>query len=139
MSQPNKRRYVGLGVHKKFLQFAIIDQDGQLLQEGKVPMDRRALQQFAKTLLQPSDEVALESTTNAWAVADLLEPYVAKVVVSNALATKASAWAKVKTDKVDARVLAQLLRCDYLPEVWRPDERTRRMRRLSKRRMVLVK
>jgi len=139
MAKPDKRRYVGLDVHKKFLQFAIIDQDGQLLQEGKVPMDRRALQQFAEGLLQPSDEVALESTTNAWAVADLLEPYVAKVVVSNALATKAIAWAKVKTDKVDARVLAQLLRCDYLPEVWRPDETTRRMRRLSNRRMALVK
>ncbi len=88
MSQPDKRRYVGLDVHKKFLQFAIIDQDGQLLQEGKVPMARGALQRFAKTLLQPSDEIALESTTNAWAVADLLEPYLAKVVVSNALATK---------------------------------------------------
>ncbi len=94
MPKPDKRRYVGLGVHKKFLQFAIIDQDGQLLQEGKVSMDRGALQRFAKTLLQPSDEVALESTTNAWAVADLLEPYVAKVVVSNALATKGRAPAR---------------------------------------------
>ena len=60
------------------------------------------------------------------------------VVVSNPLATKAIAQAKVKTDKVDAHVLAQLLRCDFLPEVWQPDEATRRLRELTGRRSALV-
>ena len=44
----------------------------------------------------------------------------AEVVVCNPLATKAIAEAKVKTDKVDAHVLAQLLRCDFLPESGSP-------------------
>ena len=57
----------------------------------------------------------MEATTNCWAVADVLRPHVAKVVVSNPMATKAIAQAKVKTDKVDAHVLAQLFRCDFLP------------------------
>ena len=51
-----------------------------------------------------------------------MRPFVAAVVVSNPLKTKAIAEAKIKTDKVDAEVLAQLLRCDYLPDVWQPDE-----------------
>jgi len=51
-------------------------------------VDRGALQEFAEALLQPSDEVALESTTDAWAVADLVEPNAANVVVTNALPTK---------------------------------------------------
>ena len=54
------------------------------------------------------------------------------------MATKAIAQAKVKTDKVDAHVLAQLLRCDFLPEVWQPDEATRRLRELTGRRSALV-
>ena len=82
--------------------------------------------------------MALEATTNCWAVADALRPHVAKVVVSNPMATKAIAQAKVKTDKVDAHVLAQLLRCDFLPEVWQPDEATRRLRELTGRRSALV-
>ncbi|WP_145286175.1 IS110 family RNA-guided transposase [Pirellulimonas nuda] len=52
--------------------------------------------------------------------------------------TKAIAEAKVKTDKVDAEVLAQLLRCDYLPSVWVPDDVTRTLRQLTGRRERLV-
>jgi transposase len=63
---------------------------------------------------------------------------VAEVVVSNPLQTKAIAQAKVKTDKVDALVLAQLLRCDFLPRVWEPDEATQQLRRLTNRRAALV-
>ena len=54
------------------------------------------------------------------------------------MATKAIAQAKIKTDKVDAHVLAQLLRCDFLPEVWQPDEATRRLREWTGRRSALV-
>jgi transposase len=60
------------------------------------------------------------------------------VVVSNPMITKAIASAKIKTDKVDAHVLAQLLRCDFLPEVWHPDEATRQLRELTGRRSALV-
>ena len=47
--------------------------------------------------------------------------------------TKAIAEAKVKTDKVDAHTLAQLLRVDYLPAVWHPDAATARLRQLTNR------
>jgi transposase len=67
--------------------------------------------------------VALESTTNTWPVVDVPRPFVAKIVVGNPLKIKAIAEAKIKTDKVDAEVLAQLLRCDSLPSVWQPDDR----------------
>jgi transposase len=80
----------------------------------------------------------LEATTNCWAVTDALRPHVSRVLVSNRLATKAIAQAKVKTDKVDAHVLAQLLRCDFLPEVWQPDEATRQLRELTGPRSALV-
>jgi transposase len=58
--------------------------------------------------------------------------------MSNPMKTKAIAEAKVKTDKVDAEVLAQLLRCDYLPSVWVPDVSTRLLRQLTGRRERLT-
>jgi transposase len=61
-------------------------------------------------------------------------------VVSNPSKTRAIAEAKVKTDKVDARILAQLLAADFLPPpVWLPDARTRRLRRQVARRAHVVR
>ena len=62
-----------------------------------------------------------------------------RVVVSNPRKTRAIAEAKVKTDKVDARILAQLLAADFLPETWVADDRTRMLRRLVMRRTHLVR
>src|SRR5437868_798085 len=86
----------------------------------------------------PPSQIAVEATTNTWAVAEILRPFVAAVVVGNPLPIKAIAQAKVKTDKIDAEVLAQLLRCDYLPAVWHPDEQTQKLRRLATVRAGLV-
>jgi transposase len=131
-------RYVGLDVHKRVVEACIIDPAGNVVRRERFALCRRVLETFATHVLSPTDHVALEATTNCWAVADALRPHVAKVVVSNPLTTKAIAQAKVKTDKVDALVLAQLLRCDFLPEVWQPDEATRRLRELTGRRSALV-
>src|SRR3954453_20940483 len=86
-----------------------------------------------------ADPVALEATANSDAIALLLRPLVARVVVSNPRKTRAIAEAKVKTDKVDARILAQLLAADFLPETWVADDRTRCLRRLVVRRTHLVR
>ena len=131
-------RYVGLDVHKREITACFIDASGTKQKTLTFPLTRARLEAFARVTLRDSDHVALEATTNCWAVADVLRPCVARVVVSNPMATKAIAQAKVKTDKVDALVLAQLLRCDYLPDVWHPDDETRRMRQLSGRRAALV-
>ena len=81
----------------------------------------------------------MEATGNSDAIATLLTPIVGRVVVSNPSKTRAIAEAKVKTDKVDARILAQLLAADFLPPVWLPDDRTRALRRQVTRRAHLVR
>jgi transposase len=132
-------RFVGLDVHKRILQICTIDAKGKVLLKQRLEdFDREKLLAFARDYLKPKDRVALEATTNTWAVARLLRPFVAEVVASNPLTTKAIAQAKVKTDKIDAEVLAQLLRCDYLPQVWQPDEATSLLRELTSRRTALV-
>jgi len=131
-------RFAGLDVHKREITYCIIDAGGSVVERGKFALNRQNLQNFIGQHLLRHDRVALESTTNCWAVADVLRPCVARVLVSNPMATKAIAQSKIKTDKVDALVLAQLLRCDFLPEVWQPDAATRQRRQLSGRRASLV-
>jgi transposase len=138
MTNPNTSpRYVGLDLHKRQITFCFLDHAGHVLQRGQFPTTRHAITAFAQSQLRPSDHLALEATTNSWAVLDLLEPHVAHVVGGNPLTTKAIASAKIKTDKINARVLADLLRCDYLPAVWQPDPLTRQLPRLTSRRAAL--
>jgi transposase len=131
------RRCIGLDVHREFAQVAIWE-DGVVRQAGRVPATPEGLRVFADSLA-PTDEVALEATCNTHAIAKLLEPRVARVVVSNPQKTRAIAEAKVKTDKVDAAVLAQLLAADYLPGVWLADEQTHALRRQVARRANIVR
>jgi transposase len=130
-------RYIGMDVHREFAQLAVLE-DGRLRDEGKIGVTPEALRAWADGL-HPDDQVTLEATGNSDAIANLLTPLVARVVVSNPSKTRAIAEAKVKTDKVDARILAQLLAADFLPPVWLPDERTRSLRRQVMRRAHLVR
>lgn len=131
-------RYVGIDIHKEIAVSCILDKQGTVLQRQRCSCTREALEQFSRCSLQATDKVALEATTNTWAVVEILKPFVAEVVVSNPLKTKAIAEAKIKTDKVDAEVLAHLLRCDFLPRVWEPPVATQELRRVTARRAALV-
>lgn len=131
-------RFVGLDLHKRTLEVCILDAMGKVLARHSIPCERKTLEVFARDHLDPADRLAVEATTDTWAVADILHPFVAAVVVGNPMQTRAIAQAKVKTDKIDAEILANLLRCDFLPEVWEPDGVTRRLRHLTGVRSVLV-
>lgn len=131
-------RYGGFDVHKQRIEVVLLDAAGTILLRTPVAATRAALEQFAQTTLGPDCVIALEATTNTWGIVRVLRPYVAEVVVSNPLKTRAIAEAKVKTDRVDALVLAQLLRVDYLPRVWIPDAATEQQRRVTSCRASLV-
>jgi transposase len=130
-------RHIGMDVHREFAQLAVVE-DGLVRDEGRIGVTPEAIREWAADL-RLDDEVALEATGNSDAIANLLTPLVARVVVSNPSKTRAIAEAKVKTDKVDARILAQLLAADFLPPVWLPDDRTRSLRRQVTRRAHLVR
>jgi len=131
-------RFVGCDVHKRTAVFTILLEDGKLFATYTVPVTREALRAFAEQQLTAEDHLVMEATTNTWAVAGVLRPFVGEIVIGNPLRVRAIAEAKIKTDKVDSRVLAELLRCDYLPRVWQPDAETQRLRRLTHRRAALV-
>lgn len=133
-------RFVGLDVHKKTVMACVLDAGGRKVHQEEFACRADQLERFARQQLGPHAAVALEATSNTWAVCNLLRSFSSGTVVkvSNPLKTRVIAQASVKTDKVDAQVLGQLLRCDYLPGVWVPDDQTRRLRQAVARRTALV-
>ncbi len=129
-------RIFGLDVHRTFAEVALLDERG-VRSAGRIDLTAEALHAFGRQLTQ-DDDVVLEATCNTHAIARLLRAYVRRVVVSNPLQTRAIAEAKVKTDKIDAAVLARLHASGFLPEVWSPDELTEQMRRQVVRRASIV-
>ncbi|MCA1678625.1 MAG: IS110 family transposase, partial [Actinobacteria bacterium] len=127
-------RTVALDVHKRFAEVAV-HEDGAVRRLGR--FETGQLWAFAASL-SSQDHVVLESTAMTWAIAELLAEHAGRVTVSNPMRTRAIAAAKVKTDKIDAKVLAQLGAADFLPEVWAPDEVTRALRRRIAHRSSLV-
>ena len=131
------RRVIGMDIHRTFAE-VVFWEDGRLRWHGRVDMTRSGLQGFACSLTK-DDEVVVEATGNAMAVVRVLSPYVARVIVANPLQVKAIAHAHIKTDKIDAGVLASLRAAGFLPEVWVPDAETERRRRLVARRNQVVR
>jgi len=130
-------RCIGLDVHRDFAQVAIWE-NGRVRDAGRVATSTERLREFATTL-RKTDKVALEATMNTAAIAGLLAERAGEVVVSNPFKTRVIAEAKIKTDKVDARVLAELLAADYLPSVWQADEATKALRRQVGQHISLVR
>src|SRR5207245_11387120 len=107
-------RWLGLDVHKDFAELAEALPGGVVRQLGRIRTTPAELRAFAESL-GPDDQVALEATINTFAIAKLLEEHAGRVVVSNPMRSRAIADAKLKTDKVDAGALAQLLAAENLP------------------------
>jgi transposase len=131
------RRVIGIDTHRTFGE-VVIWEDGSLRHAGRIGMTRTALEGFGKDLLA-TDEVVIEATGNCMAVSRVLTPFVKRVIIANPLQVKAIAHSQVKTDKIDAGTLASLYAAGYLPEIWTPDARTERMRRLVGRRYQVVR
>ena len=129
-------RAVALDVHRDFCEVAIVEA-GRLRSAGRIKARPEELELFAQSL-DSRDWVALEVTGNAWAIAGILEPQVARVIVVSPTDT-GICQARAKTDRLDARTLAKLLWAGELDAVWTPDERIRAMRRRLARRAQLVR
>ncbi len=130
-------RIIGMDIHRVFAE-AVVLEEGTIKRLGRIGMTREHLEDFARTLL-PTDHVVVEATGNATAVTEIIAPHVARMAVANPLQVHLIAKAKIKTDAIDARVLAQLYAAGFLPEVWIPDAATLARRRQVTRRTQLVR
>jgi transposase len=129
-------RYVGLDVHKEFCQAAVIDDSGRVLSNEKFSSTRKELDRF---LVRFKDAKFVLESTGIWEfIYEGIEDRGFEVVLAHPLKVRAIAEAKVKTDKVDAETLAQLLRANLIPRSWVPSKDVRDLRQLVRQRAYLV-
>jgi transposase len=130
--------YVGIDVHRKRSQVAVIDQVGQVLANRNVP---NGVEPILGVIggLPPGTPAAFEAAFGWGWLVELLEDYGFEPHLVHPLQCKAIASARLKNDKVDAATLAQLLRADLLPEAWIAPPEVRQLRALLRHRAQLVR
>ena len=131
--------FVGIDLHKKFMQVALMDSGGKVLQNRRVECDlRRVEKEFSK--LPANARYVVESSSVWYGMYRFLRDRLGlDVMLSNPLATKRIAESKKKTDKVDAEILADLLRGGYISGCYVPDDGVVKDRQLIRFRSQLVK
>jgi transposase len=134
--------YVGVDVHKKVCRAAMVNEDGAVVDECSFRNSTTGIDELVMRLDAFTDRmvVAVESTANLWIpLYDYLEERGIRVVLSNPYKTRLIAEARIKTDTVDARTLAQLLRADMLPLCYVPTKTQRDARQFIRHRTTLVR
>jgi len=132
-------RYVGIDVGKVKCRAAIMDQGGFIVDEFTFANNHEGIEDLASKL-NMDDRAVMESTGSVWTnLYDVLDGKHIPVVLANPLKTKAIASAKIKSDKIDARILAHLLRSDLIAESYVPPKEMRELRALIRHRASIVK
>lgn len=130
--------HVGLGLSRRRLDVCVLDDAGGLRAVREAPPDADGLRLLAASV-EGEMRGVIESMTGARFVHDVLEDCGWVVEVADAQRVKALAPLTAKTDRMDARVLADLSRRDLIPAVWLPPPGVRAMRELARFRLHLVK
>jgi transposase len=133
----NVIHYIGLDVHKKTISYCIKTADGRIVQEGSVAASRLALRSWAEDLRLPWCGAMEATLFSAW-IYDALKPYAQRLVMGHPAKMKAITAGKKKSDTIDARTIADLLRCDLLPTCYVLSPEMRDLRRLLRYRNMVV-
>jgi transposase len=129
--------HIGVDLHKKFSQIAVIDRDGEVLDNRRVPNDMALVSEHLSAFPKETP-VTVEATIGYEWMSDLLSESGFKVLLANPRKVRLIAEATIKTDKIDARVLAQLERTNFLPTAYLPPQEVRDTRELLRHRLKLV-
>ena len=114
--------YSGIDQHKLFSYITTVDSDGNIVKEAKLNNNLFEITNYFNSI--GKDHYATVETTGGWYwMNDLLSSLGINLKLAHAKYLKAISYAKVKTDKVDSHILAQLLRLNFIPEAYKiPDD-----------------
>jgi transposase len=129
--------YVGVDYHKGYSYIVVKSKEGRVKGRGKVNNTKGEIQEFLKSYC-PGIAV-VEATRNWGLIYDWLDEVLDDVSLAHPLKVKAIAEARIKTDKISADVLADLLRADLLPRAYAPGKQTREFKSFLRQRMFLVR
>jgi transposase len=131
---------VGLDHHKRYSQVEALDEKGASRAAARIPNELGQIQGFFQSLGEPC-RVVLEAGWNWGSMYDWLEGIenVVEVQLAHPYGVRAIAAAQVKTDRIDARMLGQLLRVGLIPRAYIPGRDTRQLREAVRQRLFLVR
>ena len=121
--------YTGIDLHRKTSFLTTVDSIGQIVKKANVANQESTILEYFLTL-DDDTQVVIESTANWYWLYDLLTEHGMGVVISNPVKTKAIASARIKNDKLDSHMLAQLLRTNLLATVHVSSQQTRQLKEL---------
>jgi transposase len=124
--------HAGLDLSRRRLDVCLVDDAGELVEHTAAPPDGDGLRHLAERLSGERVRAVIESMTGARFIHDTLEELGWEVLVADAQKVKGLAPLACKTDKIDARVLAELSWRDLVPAIWLPDPSVRRERELAR-------
>ena len=128
---------VGIDLHRNRSHIAVIDEHGELTLSKRIVNGRETFLELLDSL-EGESQIAVEATYGWEWLAELLEDAGYDIHLAHPLRTRAIAAARVKTDAVDARTLAHLLRADLLPEAYVAPRELRDLRELLRHRIALT-
>ncbi len=129
--------YIGFDVHKKTISYCVKTAAGEIVEEGSVAAQRAVLRQWAAARPQPW-RGAMEATLFSGWIYDTLKPYGDELEMAHPAKMKAISAGKKKSDTIDARPIADLVRCNLLPSCYVAAPRIRELRRLLRYRSLVV-
>src|SRR3989338_9845079 len=136
MSQCNTQTYIGADLHKNTCYLTIMDKDGDIKKRTEISTDTDEVSRFFTPYKDA--HIAVESTMNWMPFYETVESLGLHVNLSNPLQTKAIASARIKNDKVDSKILADLLRTNLLPLSYVQPREIRDLKELVRQRMSYV-
>ena len=133
----NQEKYIGMDVHQATISVAVMDAQGKLIMECLLETQASTIVQFVQGLQGTLSLTFEEGTSAAW-LHDLLQPHVDRLVVcdprKNAVLKDGN-----KSDRIDARKLAELLRTNQLTPVYHEEQGVRTLKELGRSYLTITK
>src|SRR6266508_5640634 len=131
---------VGLDLHKRYSQVEALDEGGGRRSAARLVNEFEEIEGFFRSLGEPC-RVVLEAGWNWGSMYDWLERVenIVEIQLAHPYGVRAIASAQVKTDRIDARMLGQLLRVGLIPRAYIPGRETRQLREAVRQRLFLVR
>src|ERR671923_701012 len=137
--QPMDREYIGVDLHKAFFQACAITATGERRWEARLPRTTDGIARLVARGVGDHTAIAVEATGPTWAFVDALAPTGAHVCVVDPRKTKLKAGHAAKTDRLDARRLADALRRESVVSIYIPPPAIRELREVCRGRHQLVR
>jgi transposase len=133
-----ERAYIGIDLHKAFFQVCAVNAMGERLWEQRWPTTAEGIAGFVAQCA-PDSALAVEASSPTWTFVDRVSAHVGRVQVVDTRKTRLKAGYAAKTDKLDARRLADALRRDSVVGIYCPSPAVRDLRELCRYRCHLAR